>query len=283
MAYLVSVTVLWAFSFSLIGVYLAGQVDPYFAVLSRILLALLLFSPLLLRYRFASSLVWPVIGLGALQLGLMYLFYYQSFLLLSVAEVLVFTIFTPLYITLLHDVLAKRFNPLFLLAALIAVLAAAIMRYQSLSEHYWTGFAVVQGANLCFALGQVGYKRLLAGHPDIKQYQLFGWFYVGASLVAIPAWLLFGTAQYPGTTIHWVVLLWLGLVASGLGYYGWNKGATQVSSGMLAVMNNALIPAGLLVNVVIWQRDTDLVRLSIGCVMIGFSIWLCRRPAGQGG
>lgn len=283
MAYLVSVTVLWAFSFSLIGVYLAGQVDPYFAVLSRVLLALLLFSPLLLRYRFAARLVWPVIGLGAVQLGLMYLFYYQSFLLLSVAEVLVFTIFTPLYITLLYDVLAKRFNPQFLLAALVAVLAAALMRYQSLSADYWLGFAVVQCANVCFALGQVGYKRLMTNHPSITQYKLFGWFYVGAALVAVPAWLLLGSDQYPATTVHWTVLLWLGLVASGLGYYGWNKGATQVSSGMLAVMNNALIPAGLLVNVIIWQRDTDLVRLSIGCAMIGFSIWLCRRPAGQGG
>ncbi|MDX1537790.1 EamA family transporter [Arsukibacterium sp.] len=283
MIYLISVTVLWAFSFSLIGVYLAGQVDPYFAVLSRILLALLLFSPLLLRYRFGANLVLPVMAIGAVQLGLMYLFYYQSFLLLSVAEVLVFTIFTPLYITLLYDVLARRFNPQFLLAALIAVLAAALMRYQSLSAHYWTGFAVVQGANLCFAIGQVSYKRLIARHPGVTQYQLFGWFYAGAACIAIPAWLVLGTAQYPSSTVHWAVILWLGLVASGLGYYGWNKGATLVSSGMLAVMNNALIPAGLLVNVIIWQRDTELVRLSIGCAMIGFSIWLCRRPAGQGG
>ncbi|KKO43924.1 membrane protein [Arsukibacterium ikkense] len=283
MAYLLSVTLLWAFSFSLIGVYLAGQVDPYFAVLSRVLLALLLFSPLILRYRFVTSLVWSVMAIGAVQLGLMYLFYYQSFLLLSVAEVLVFTIFTPLYITLLHDLLAKRFNPLFFAAALIAVLAAALMRYQSLSEQYWVGFAVVQGANMCFALGQVSYKNVLARHPAVKQHQLFGWFYVGAALVAIPAWLVLGGNQYPTATEHWAVLLWLGLVASGLGYYGWNKGATQVSSGMLAVMNNALIPAGLLVNVIIWQRDTDLVRLSIGCVLIGFSIWLCRKPAKQGG
>jgi carboxylate/amino acid/amine transporter len=283
MKYLIGVTLLWAFSFSLIGVYLAGQVDAYFAVLSRVLLALLLFSPLIVRYRFAAKLVWPVIGLGAVQLGLMYLFYYQSFLLLSVPEVLIFTIFTPLYITLLHDLLARRFNPVFLLAALIAVLAAALMRYQSLSVNYWTGFVVVQGANICFAIGQVGYKRLLAKHPSVAQHQLFGWFYVGAALVAIPAWWLLGSAQYPTTSVHWGVLLWLGLVASGLGYYGWNKGATQVSSGMLAVMNNALIPAGLLVNVIIWQRDTDLLRLSIGSAMIIFSIWLCRRPAWQGG
>lgn len=33
MRYLLFVTVLWAFSFNLIGEYLAGQVDSYFAVL----------------------------------------------------------------------------------------------------------------------------------------------------------------------------------------------------------------------------------------------------------
>ena len=47
MPYLVAVTLLWAVSFSLIGEYLAGQVDSYFAVLTRALLAGLLFLPLL--------------------------------------------------------------------------------------------------------------------------------------------------------------------------------------------------------------------------------------------
>lgn len=46
MRYLVFVTALWAFSFSLIGVYLAGKVDSYFAVLMRIVLAGLIFLPL---------------------------------------------------------------------------------------------------------------------------------------------------------------------------------------------------------------------------------------------
>ena len=47
MGFLVGVTVLWAFSFSLIGVYLAGQVDSYFAVLMRVGLAALVFLPFL--------------------------------------------------------------------------------------------------------------------------------------------------------------------------------------------------------------------------------------------
>src|SRR5680860_205447 len=46
MGFLVFVTVLWAFSFSLIGEFLAGRVDSYFAVLTRVLLAALVFLPL---------------------------------------------------------------------------------------------------------------------------------------------------------------------------------------------------------------------------------------------
>lgn len=282
MGYLVGVTLLWAFSFSLIGVYLAGQVDAYFAVLTRVALALLVFLPWLLRYPIKAGLALQLAALGAVQLGLMYLFYYQSFLLLSVPQVLVFTIFTPVYITLLYDVLVGRFQPRFLLAALLAVVAAAVMRDGMPAPDYWLGFLVVQGANLCFAAGQVGYKRLMqqGEAPARLQYQQFGWFYVGALLVALPAWFILGTAQYPVNATQWAVLLWLGLVASGGGYYWWNKGASLVSSGTLAVMNNALIPAGLLVNLLIWNRSANLWSLALGSVILLASLWLCR-PARQ--
>lgn len=282
MRYLLAVTLLWAFSFSLIGVYLAGQVDPYFAVLSRIALALLVFLPLLSRYRDSGLEALKLALLGAVQLGLMYIFYYQSFLLLSVPQVLVFTIFTPIYITLLYDALSGRFNPRFLLAALLAVVAAAIMRDGIPAPDYWLGFAVVQGANLCFAAGQVGYKKLMEPkHNQDAQHKQFGWFYVGALAVALPAWWLLGSAQYPENSSQWLVILWLGLVASGGGYFWWNKGASQVSSGTLAVMNNALIPAGLLVNLLIWNRDADLLRLSAGIVILLWSLWLCRNALWQ--
>ena len=58
MPYLVAVTLLWAVSFSLIGEYLAGQVDSYFAVLTRAMLAGLLFLPLL-RIRLLPRPVVP--------------------------------------------------------------------------------------------------------------------------------------------------------------------------------------------------------------------------------
>ncbi|MDY7116006.1 carboxylate/amino acid/amine transporter [Halomonas sp. SSL-5] len=286
MGLLVGVTVLWAFSFSLIGVYLAGQVDSYFAVLMRVGLAALVFLPFLRPRLLKGRQRWLLMGLGAVQLGVMYLFFYQSFLLLSVPEVLLFTIFTPLYITLLDDALFGRFTPFYLVTAALAVLGAAVIRYAEVGSGFWLGFLVVQGANLCFATGQVGYRRLSAELPDsLPRHSVFAWFYLGALAVAVPAFALLGNAAaLPTTGVQWGVLLWLGLMASGLGYFLWNLGAVRVDAGALAIMNNALIPAGLVVNLVIWNRDADLARLGLGGAIILAALllnewWVRRRSA----
>lgn len=292
MSYLVGVTALWAFSFSLIGVYLAGQVDSYFAVLVRVSLAALVFVPLLRPRLLHGKKCAALMMIGALQLGIMYLFFYQSFLLLSVPEVLLFTVLTPLYIALLDDALFGRFTPLYLLTALLAVAGAAVIRYDGVSGDFWLGFGVVQGANLCFALGQVGYRRLAATLPDtLAWHNVFGWFFLGALAVALPAfWLLGDTSALPQTPTQWLVLLWLGLAASGGGYFLWNRGAVRVNAGVLAIMNNALVPAGLVVNLLLWSREAELDRLALGGAIIAASLWLNqryyhrnrRRPAGQG-
>jgi len=81
----------------------------------------------------------------------------------------------------------------------------------------------------------------------------------------------------PETWQHWGVLLWLGFGASAVGLFLWNTGATRVDAGTLAVMNNALIPAGLLVNLLIWNRDADLVRLALGGIILLIALWISRR------
>ncbi|WP_419176624.1 carboxylate/amino acid/amine transporter [Desulfosediminicola sp.] len=264
MVYLVVITCLWAFSFSLIGVYLAGQVDSYFAVLTRVLLAALVFLPMIRRI--PIHLATKFMALGAVQLGLMYVFYYKSFLLLSVPEVLVFTILTPVYVTLIYDIMQGRFSYRYLVSAVMAVIGAAIIRYNAVGSEVLLGFLVVQGANLCFALGQVGYKVVLERNKlDLPQRAVFGYFYLGALMVAGCSWMIFGNPEkLPVTTTQWGVLIYLGIVASGLGYFLWNKGATMVDAGVLAIMNNALVPAGLIVNLLIWNREADLLRLSLG-------------------
>ncbi|MBB1289553.1 DMT family transporter [Pseudoalteromonas sp. SR43-6] len=270
MQYLFAVTLLWAFSFSLIGVYLAGQVDAWFSVLIRIALATLIFLPFLKLKQTPKPLALKLMLIGAIQLGVMYSFYYHSFLFLTVPEVLLFTVMTPLYITLLNDGLNRCFNPRFFLVALIAVIGAITIRYENLNSDFIIGLLIVQGANISFAVGQVTYKRLM-NNNQLDDKAVFGWFFIGALIIATICYALFGNSnKLPTTITQWGILIYLGLVASGLGYFMWNKGATLVNVGALAVMNNLLIPAGIIINVLIWNRDADIVRLSIGAaIMLG--------------
>ncbi|MEX2473676.1 carboxylate/amino acid/amine transporter [Marinobacter sp.] len=279
MGFLAFVTVLWAFSFSLIGEFLAGQVDSDFAVLTRVLLAALVFLPFTRWRGVASGQKLGILVTGMLQFGITYLCLYRSFSYLSVPEVLLFTIFTPLYVTLIDDALYRRFSPVALVAAAVATLGAGIIRYDGLSQDFITGFLLLQVANFTFAAGQVGYKHVMKHYPsDVPAFRTFGYFFFGALIIALPSFLIFGdSSRLPETGLQWGVLAWLGLAASGAGLFLWNRGACNVDAGTLAIMNNALVPAGLLVNLLIWNRDADLLRLAVGGAVIGVSLWLNAR------
>ena len=278
MGYLLVVTLIQAFSFSLIGEYLAGHVDSYFAVLVRVLLAGLVFIPLTRWRSVEPSFMRGMLVIGALQFGVTYVCLYLSFRVLTVPEVLLFTILTPLHVTLIEDALNRRFNPWALVAALVAVLGAAVIRYDRISPDFLMGFLLLQLANFTYAAGQVMYKHLVARHPsDLPHYRRFGYFYLGALLVVLPAFLLFGKSNFlPEAPLQWAVLLFLGLVSTALGLYWWNKGACLVNGGTLAVMNNLHVPVGLLLNLLIWNEHEALGRLLLGGLVIIGAVWISR-------
>ena len=173
---LIFVTILWAFSFSLIGEFLAGKVDSYLAVFVRVTLASLVFLPFTKFRGVSPKLVLSIMGIGAVQIGLMYLCYYNSFLYLSVPEVALFTIFTPFYVTLIYDAFSFKFRPLYLFSVGVAVFGALIIKYGAINEGAIKGFLLVQGANICFGAGQSAYKALLERF-DVDQKKVFGYFH----------------------------------------------------------------------------------------------------------
>ena len=282
MYYLIFVTIVWSFSFSFIAVYLSGQVDTWFAVVMRVLLAFITFIPFLRFKNVSVKQMLLLMGVGACQLGIMYFFYYNSFQYISVPEVLLFTISTPIYVTIIYDLLqGHRLRLNYLLTAIIAVIGAAIIRYDHISRDFIIGFLLIQGANIVFALGQVGYKRIMELYP-LPQHQAFAWVYLGAIVVATIGWLLFGNAdKLPTTQLQWGIIIWLGVIASGLCYFLWNLGATKVDSGTLAIMNNLVIPTGILVNVIIWHQSIDWGRFSVGSAVIVFALILHHKFKGS--
>lgn len=278
MPYLVTVNLLWAFSFSLIGEYLAGRVDSDFAVLVRVAIAALVFIPFTRWRGLPPRLLGGLWLAGALQFGVTYLCLYRSFSVLTVPEVLLFTVLTPIYVTLLDDALARRFNPWALVAALVAVGGGVAIRFQPLEGDYLWGFLLLQLANATFAAGQVLCRHLLARHPlDVPLYRFFSHFFLGALVLALPSWLIFGNpARLPHTAVQWGVLVWMGLFATALGMFWWVKGSTRVNAGALAVMNELHVPLGLLVNLLIWNRDADLKKIALGGGVILLSLALNR-------
>lgn len=281
MGYLLLVSLIWPFSFGLIGHELVG-LDANFKSLIRLMLSFLVFAPFLRRAELSVRLRVRLVLLGAVQYGIMYMAYMAAYDFLPSHLVALYTVFTPLYVTVLHDCARRRFHRVFLLTALMAVAAAAFLKQPG--QLGWLGglygFLMVQVSNLCFAFGQIGYRLLMEREQRCRNRDVFGWMYLGAVLVSLlPALLTTPWGALAVSGRQWLVLLYLGVVPSGICFFLWNVGATRVNVGTLAVFNNAKVPLAMLVSLVLFREQADLVHVVIGGVIIATAVIVNERTA----
>ena len=104
---LLLVSLIWAVSPGLIKGQLIGF-DSGFISAARLGLALLVFLPLLRPGRLPWRASLALIGIGAVQFGLMYLAYNESFRHLQSYEVALFTLTTPIFVT---PMVRRTFTP----------------------------------------------------------------------------------------------------------------------------------------------------------------------------
>ncbi len=282
MPYLIAVSLLWAFSFGLIKDRLAG-LDAAFISAARLGLALLVLLPFFRWRGLTASLALRLTGLGAVQFGLMYLAYNASFQYLQAHEVALFTLSTPIFVTLLADALDRNFRPRALLAALIAIGGTAVIVFQGQAlKPTATGLLLVQASNLAFALGQVGYKRLRAAHTGLNDSAVFALPYAGAfALTAVVAAFRVDYTALTLASSQTLTLLYLGILASGAGFFLWNVGATKASAGTLAVMNNAKIPLAVACSLLFFGEEADIPRLAASLALLVAAVWLAESRPGQ--
>ena len=275
---LLTVSFIWAFSFGLIKDQLSG-LDSTAVAFLRLALALPVFLPFLWRTKIRPLMAARLAFIGAVQFGCMYLFYQRAFAYLNAYEVAVYTIFTPIYVVLFDSVLAGRFRLRYLLAALMAVGGAALIKWSpERGVELGVGFVLVQLSNICFAAGQLSYKRMRAKMPAVSgDAGLFGWLLAGAVLVTGLASLgMTEWASVTPTLKQWLVLLYLGVLASGGCFFWWNLGATRVNTGTLAVFNNVKIPAAVLCALLVFGESVDLGKLIGGMALMFAALWLAK-------
>jgi drug/metabolite transporter (DMT)-like permease len=281
-SYLLTVSFIWAFSFGLIKGNLTG-LDPNFVSFCRMALALLVFLPFFRLKNLSRSLTFKLMLIGMIQYGLMYCSYIYSYQFLKAYQVALFTIFTPLYVTLIHDLFKRRLNRLFLLTVFLAIGGTAVIVYRQVTwSDFQAGFVLMQVSNLSFAFGQVYYRKLLKDHDDIQDVRIFALLYFGAFLF---------TGFFAGWTTEWAslvvttkqvwTLFYLGVLASGICFFLWNFGSKKVDAGALAILNNLKIPLAVACSAIFFHETVNVPRLLVGGGIILAALWLNEKMLGK--
>ncbi len=269
MALLFIVSMIWAFSFGLIKGNLAG-VDSTFVAFARLFIAALVFLPFLkvkgVEWKTRLKLAFT----GFVQFGLMYIFYLAAFQSLQAYEVALFTIFTPIFVTLSDDLFSRRFNLLHMIVALVTVAGTWVIEGQALqTQAVWNGFILVQVSNLCYAFGQIYYRRIMGQHPELQDHQVFGLLYIGGVVVTVLATFFLTPLSSISLSVNQILtLIYLGAIASGLSFFLWNIGGRRVNAGTLAIFNDLKIPLAVVVSLLVFGEQANLLRLVIGGIII---------------
>ena len=283
MIYLALVSVIWAFSFGLIGSALSG-VDSFLVATLRLGVASMLFLPFLRLKDIGSIDRFRLIIYGAIQFGLMYAFYMRAYQFIPSHLVAIFSILTPVYVVLIHDLRRRTFSKHYLWIAILSVLGAASIKAKTIpSGDIWMGFGLMQAAGLAFAFGQVAYRDWKRANPQIPDRSVFALLSLGGVFsVGCFSLMLTDFQAVELTTDHWTAILYLGCVASGLGFFLWNKGASVSNPGALAAFNNAVVPLAVLFSLFIFGEADNLdserlIRLIVGAGLIGTAVLLGQR------
>lgn len=278
MIFLWVTTLVWGFSFALIGTALRG-VDPFVVAAMRLGLAFFCFLPFL-RLR-TSRLRGPIPGklilIGAVQFGGMYVAYLSAFGYAPAYVVALFSSFTPLWIAFLGAFLRPTSIRRLIVAGGLASFGAVVLRSgpSMAGDSIWIAFALMQIANLCFGAGQLAWRETVRRNPGLVEREAIGWLYLGGFLVAACFHLVRlgagGEIVFPDIR-QTLVVVYLGVIASGIGFFLWNYGASRVSTATLAAANNLVVPLGVVLAMLFEHRRPDWVLFGIGTLCIALAL-----------
>ena len=136
----------------------------------------------------------------------------------------------------------------------------------------------MQIAGISFAYGQISYRDWKLKNETINTKDIFFIMLLGGTICAGLFSLIFTDKESISINpTQWYSILYLGMIASGLGFYLWNKGATLCNAGTLAVFNNAVVPLAVFCSLFIFGEinsisSEDLIRLILGGLLIALAI-----------
>jgi drug/metabolite transporter (DMT)-like permease len=281
MPYLLITVLIWSFAFGLVKHNLT-HLDPYAASAARLAIASLVFLPFLKRKSLHLHSTLYLMGIGAVQYGLMYCFYMEAAQYLQAYEIALFTLFIPIYLIAIQDIYLKRFSPFNWTMALLALGGALVIRYTTPPEgHLFKGFYLMQAANLCFAWGTITYKNWRQKFHRVRDHELYFWLFLGGTLLTA----LFTTFKGNWNSLAAIdlstgtTLVYLSVLSTGVAFFTWNKGALSTHPASLAVISLLKVPLGILASLLFFGESTDWLRLGMGLSIMLMALFLAENQS----
>jgi drug/metabolite transporter (DMT)-like permease len=275
MIYLVVSSLIWGFSYGLIKGNLTG-LSPDLVACMRMVLPFICFLPLLRLKNLRLKDVFVFLLIGAIQYGAMYLCVVRAYQFLAAYQIVLFAACTPIYVILINDAFSKKFSFFYFLMALLSLVGSSLLYYQSFSwGGAFKGFLLVQVADICFAFGQVAYKRYRIGSMKSKDSSIYALLFLGGSIItALSTSLLGGWGDLGLLSLkQGLILAYLGVVASGLCFFWWSKGSQVVCTGSLAVCNNLKTPLGVAISILFFGEKANYPALTLSFLFIGAALF----------
>ena len=218
--------------------------------------------------------------IGAIQYGLMYLLVLRAYQYLDAHQVVLFTVTTPLYVYF-FDAMDRRYFSIrhFLIAILALIGGVLIYQVHTMSHNVLYGFCLVQAADICFSYGQVAYRKIRHLNPDVLDQEIYAFLFLGASVLSSIPMICFNSWQniQDLSFKQTLIILYLGVIASGVCFFWWNKGALKVHPVVLAVFNNLKLPLATIVSIVFFHEELKInASFVLGFVFIFLALYLAR-------
>ena len=259
------VTFCWGLSFPLARM-LVAELDPLWITTFRFLIggtALLLLSQLKTSQPANIKKSWKLIGfLAIFEFFLTYFLYLTAIMYLPASKVAALTLSTPLLILILDSALKGRFPALKITLPFILALAGTVVLYdtsspaQTFFSKQLIGFICIILSNLSFAIASVIMRRR-AGSSAIRITGIAQLVAGAMALVTCFAW-----KGLPGSlSAHlWLVLLYLSIVATGIGFWFWNRSVIKLGALYPGLISNLKAPIAAVLAVLILKEVVGLTH-----------------------
>lgn len=277
MVYLVIASVIWAVVFGVTKYMLPG-IDPQLIAFIRCGIAAFIFIPFFFvkgGARISREAKTRAILIGAIY-GVMYTPYIMAYKYLNAYQVGLMTLTASLYACFFHDLYRRKWSLRSYGYALLSMLGSFVILYREGGLNIvLKGAILVEMASLCFAFAQISYKKLKQKNPEVADRSLFSYVHLSSAVVAgVMCYLLSDYSKMASiTSKQWFALVYLGIFATGIAFYLWNKGCSRAAITVIVVANNLKVPIIAGMSYFIFHEREHPVQLLCGAAIIGIALF----------